>query len=176
MTNCILKLILPLFHESSYLFHSEPNLAVDRCLHSCTLSPCRKKQDTPWTLPKESPVFHKHPTVYIMYVYIYMLIMFVYVYIYNTRKYIYIYTHITLGPPPFSHMSWAGRNSHYPQQCLELYERVLWPSKGIDLKFQVPPITESTSHSVDDNQKSGKLTHQLTFGKCPHSLQSFHTS
>ena len=83
MTNSILKLILPLFHESSYLFHSEPNLAVDRCRPLAVLcrKKVRKKTGHPWTLPKESPVFHKHPTVYIMYIYIYMLIMFVYVYI-----------------------------------------------------------------------------------------------
>lgn len=104
MTNCILKLILPLFHESSYLFHSEPNLAVDRCLHSCTLSPCRKKQDTPWTLPKESPVFHKHPTVYIMYVYIYICLLCLYVCIYIIHENIYIHTHNSWFPTLFPHV------------------------------------------------------------------------
>ena len=93
MKNCNLKLILPSFNESFYLFHSEPGLAV--LLYFVAMS---KKRDT----SERESCFPQTSSNYI-YIYIHMCV-FLIMYIYECM-YIYIYevsTHITLVHTPFS--------------------------------------------------------------------------
>ena len=134
------------------------------------------------SFPQTSNCVYIYIYIYIcmyMYIYICLLCLYICIYIYIcVCKY--IYTHITLGSPPFSHMSWAGRNSHVSTgvspQCPELYERVFpLTFQGNRPEVSGPPNYRIHLVILLMTTRNAGFTHQLTFGKCPHSLQSFHT-
>ena len=132
MKTCNLKLILPSFNESFYLFHSEPGLAV--LLYVVAML---KKQDT----SERESCFPQTSTNCIYNVCNYMYLSCIYK-IYISYTFTSTYRHITLGHTLFPHMS-SANPPEIPIEKSDQLRQTYPPGNGS--RKHIPPFGKGKS-------------------------------